>query len=105
MVILSDSEARDLVATILVPAHDRPTQRRRRMTNTPTRPVDSEGDTRRALKLAANASQRATITQGTRDNAIRFAADSGASLREIAAATGLDHMTVKRIVDRQRQSK
>jgi hypothetical protein len=74
------------------------------MTKSPTRPVDVEGDKRRALKLAANAAQRASITQGTRDNAIRFAADSGASLREIAAATGLDHMTVKRIVDRQRQS-
>jgi hypothetical protein len=74
------------------------------VTNSPTRPVDSDGDKRRALKLAASASQRASITQSTRDNAIRFAADSGASLREIAAATGLDHMTVKRIIDRQRQS-
>jgi DNA-binding NarL/FixJ family response regulator len=72
--------------------------------NPPTRAADPEGDKRRALKLAATASQRADVAQTSRNNAIRFAADSGASLREIAAATELSHMTVKRIVDHQRES-
>lgn len=66
----------------------------------PTRPADAEGDKRRAVKLAANAAQRADVAEMSRDNAIRFASQSGASLREIADATGLGHMTVKRIIDR-----
>jgi hypothetical protein len=72
--------------------------------NPPTRAADPEADKRRALKLAATASQRADLAETTRNNAIRFAADAGASLREIAAATDLPHMTVKRIVDHQRES-
>ena len=72
--------------------------------NPPTRAADPEGDTRRALRLAASAAHRADLAETSRNNAIRFAADAGASLREIAAATELPHMTVKRIVDRQRQS-
>ncbi|MHB1534310.1 MAG: hypothetical protein ACYC1D_06805 [Acidimicrobiales bacterium] len=72
--------------------------------NPPSRPADPEGDKRRALKLAAAASHRADLAETSRNNAIRFAADAGASLREIAAVTELPHMTVKRIVDRQRES-
>jgi hypothetical protein len=72
--------------------------------NPPTRAAGLEGDKRRALKLAATASKRADLAQTSRNNAIRFAADTGASLREIAAATDLPHMTVKRIVDQQRES-
>lgn len=72
--------------------------------NPPTRAADPEGDKRRALSLAASAAHRADIAETSRNNAIRFAADAGASLREIAAATELPHMTVKRIVDRQRES-
>ena len=72
--------------------------------NAPTRAADLEGDKRRALKLAATAAHRADLAETSRNNAIRFAADAGASLREIAAATELPHMTVKRIVDRQRES-
>ena len=72
--------------------------------NPPTRAADPEGDKRRALKLAATASQRAGLAETSRNNAIRFAADAGASLREIAAVTDLPHMTVKRIVDHQRES-
>lgn len=70
----------------------------------PERPRDPEGDKRRSLRLAAHATQRAGTAETTRDNAIRFAAENGASLREIAAATGLNHMTVKRIIDRARAS-
>jgi hypothetical protein len=72
--------------------------------NPPIRVADAEGDKRRALKLAATASQRSDLAETSRNNAIRFAADAGASLREIAAATDLPHMTIKRIVDRQRES-
>jgi hypothetical protein len=72
--------------------------------NPPTRVADPEGDKRRALRLAATASHRADLAETSRNNAIRFASDTGASLREIAAATDLPHMTVKRIVDRQRES-
>ena len=70
----------------------------------PSRAADPEGDKRRALKLAATASHGAGLAQTSRNNAIRFAADAGASLREIATATELPHMTVKRIVDRERKS-
>ena len=59
--------------------------------NPPTRVADAEGDKRRALKLAATASQRSDLAETSRNNAIRFAADAGASLREIAAATDLPH--------------
>jgi DNA invertase Pin-like site-specific DNA recombinase len=70
----------------------------------PTRMADPEGDKRRALRLAATAAHRADLAEASRNNAIRFAADAGASLREIAAATELPHMTVKRIISRQRES-
>jgi hypothetical protein len=72
--------------------------------NPPSRTADPEGDRRRALRLAAGAAHRADLAETSRNNAIRFAADAGASLREIAAVTELPHMTVKRIVDRQRES-
>ncbi len=72
--------------------------------NPPIQASDPEGDKRRALKLAASAAHRADLAETSRNNAIRFAADAGASLREIAVATELPHMTVKRIVDRQRES-
>ena len=68
----------------------------------PGRKPDPEGDKRRALKLAASASARVEVAEATRDNAVRFAADVGASYRELADVTGLSHMTVKRIIDRAR---
>ena len=68
----------------------------------PTRPVDPERDKSNALYLAKYATEKAHVEETTRNNAIRFAADEGASLREIADATGLPHMTVKRIIDRTR---
>jgi Homeodomain-like domain len=72
--------------------------------NAPTRVADPEGDKRRALRLAATATHRADLAETSRNNAIRFAADAGASLREIAAATQLPHMTVKRIISRHREA-
>jgi DNA invertase Pin-like site-specific DNA recombinase len=67
-----------------------------------TRVPDPAGDKRRALRLAGNAARRAGLAETTRNNAIRFAAENGASLREIADATGVPHMTVKRIIERVR---
>ena len=66
----------------------------------PIRRADPETDKRAALKLAAAASNKADVAESTRNNAIRFAAEQGASLREIAASTGLSHMTIKRILER-----
>ena len=66
----------------------------------PTRHADTETDKRAALKLATAAAHKADVAESTRNNAIRFAAEQGASLREIAAGTGLSHMTVKRILER-----
>jgi len=66
----------------------------------PTRSSDPETDKRAALKLAAAAAHKAWVAESSRNNAIRFAAEHGASLRGIAAGTGLSHTTVKRILDR-----
>jgi DNA invertase Pin-like site-specific DNA recombinase len=66
----------------------------------PIRHADPEIDKRAALKLASAAAHKADLAESTRNNAIRFAAEQGASLREIAANTGLSHMTVKRILER-----
>lgn len=68
----------------------------------PTRPRDPERDKRNWLYLAKKAVEKAHVSENARNNAIRFAAEEGASLREIAEATGLPHMTVKRIIDRAR---
>lgn len=67
----------------------------------PKRSHDPDGDKRRALMLAKRAAERADTAEETRNNAIRFASREGASLREIADATGLGHMTVKRIIDKE----
>lgn len=67
---------------------------------TPRRHSDPDGDKRRALKHAAVTVNRLDKAEQARTAAIRFAADCGASLREIADATGIPHMTVKRILER-----
>jgi hypothetical protein len=53
------------------------------------------------LGLATYAAEKADATERQRNASILFAKQSGASLREIAEATGLPHTTVKRIVDRE----
>jgi DNA invertase Pin-like site-specific DNA recombinase len=68
----------------------------------PIRQPDPDGDKRRALRLAGTAAARADVAEQTRANAVRFAAECGASLREIAGVTGMSTMTVKRIIDRTR---
>ena len=63
---------------------------------------DPEADKQRALKLAAKAAAKATTTEQDRNLAIRFAAESGASLRELEQATGIPFNTVRRIIERQK---
>jgi len=53
------------------------------------------------LKLVRYASSNAHVAAGKRDAAIREAHREGASLRELAEASGISHMTVKRIVERE----
>ena len=59
-------------------------------------------DTTRAnlLKLVRYAAENAQVAETKRDAAVREAHRAGASLREIAAASGISHMTVKRIIER-----
>lgn len=59
-----------------------------------------ELDKQRALKLAAHAVKRQREAESKTAAAMRFAAELGASLREISAATGVPHMTVKRTIER-----
>jgi len=52
------------------------------------------------LKLVRYAARNAGVATGKRDAAIREAHRAGASLRDIAAESGMSHMTVKRIIER-----
>jgi hypothetical protein len=52
------------------------------------------------LKLVHYAARNAGVAANKRDAAIREAHRAGASLRDIAAESGMSHMTVKRIVER-----
>ena len=52
------------------------------------------------LKLVRYAAENADVATTKRDAAIREAHRAGASLREIAAESGVSHMSVKRIVER-----
>ena len=61
---------------------------------------DRAAERRRALKLAGHAAERHETARRSRDAAMAWASrEHGASLREIAGATGLSAMTVKRILD------
>ncbi|MBO0863478.1 MAG: helix-turn-helix domain-containing protein [Mycobacterium sp.] len=57
-----------------------------------------------AMSLARRATERYHEVERTLQMAFCWAHDSGASLREIAEATGVPHMTVKRIIDREKAS-
>ena len=52
------------------------------------------------LKLVRYAARNAGVAKSKRDAAIREAHRAGASLRDIAAESGISHMTIKRIVER-----
>lgn len=70
---------------------------------TESRPMTSTTQTQHnnLLKLVRYASKNADVAATKRDAAIREAHRAGASLRELADASGISHMTVKRIVDRE----
>ena len=51
------------------------------------------------LKLVRYAADHADVATSKRDAAIREAHRAGCSLREIADACGISHMSVKRIID------
>ncbi len=52
------------------------------------------------LKLVRYAARTADVATSKRDAAIREAYRAGASLRDIAAESGISHMSVKRIIER-----
>lgn len=52
------------------------------------------------LKLVRYAADNAEVANSKRDAAIREAHRAGSSLRDIADASGISHMTVKRIIER-----
>lgn len=52
------------------------------------------------LKLVRYAARSAGVANSKRDAAIREAHRAGASLRDIAAESGMSHMTVKRVIER-----
>lgn len=52
------------------------------------------------LTLVRYAAENADVAASKRDAAIREARRAGSSLREIADASGISHMTVKRIIER-----
>ena len=52
------------------------------------------------LADAAAKTRSHAVALAERDAAVLRASDAGASLREIAEATGIAHMTVKRIIER-----
>lgn len=54
----------------------------------------------RLLKLVCYAAHNAEVATSKRDAAIREAHRAGASLRDIAAQSGISHMSVKRIIVR-----
>jgi len=64
---------------------------------TTTKPVSKQEN---LLKLVRYAAENADVASSKRDAAIREAHRAGSSLREIAEASGISHMTVKRIVER-----
>ena len=78
------------------------------MTDVPAaRPVidiDTTGPeaARRLLQLVRYGAHNTDRAVASRDAAIREAHRAGASLRDIADVAGMSHMTVKRIIERQR---
>jgi hypothetical protein len=52
------------------------------------------------LKLVRYAAHNADVAATKRDAAIREAHRAGASLRDLAAESGISHMSVKRILER-----
>jgi hypothetical protein len=68
----------------------------------PTSRPDPVGDKARALRFVGRFAAKTDEAIADRNAAVLFASESGASLREIEAASGIPFNTVKRIIDRQR---
>lgn len=66
--------------------------------------IDTTGPeaSKRMLQLVRHGADKADRAVASRDAAIREAHRAGASLRDIAEVAGVSHMTVKRIIERQR---
>lgn len=60
---------------------------------------DAAADRAHALRHAASRTKRRVQAEHDEAAAFAFAASCGASLREIEAATGVPHMTVKRRIE------
>jgi len=56
-----------------------------------------------AVKLARHAARRLEEADRKFRSTLLFAVDNGASLRELADATGRPHTTIRDIVDRERK--
>ncbi|HXH57891.1 hypothetical protein [Iamia sp.] len=62
--------------------------------------INTEKRQRQALGLAKRAATKRAEAEAELIAALRFAHDAGASLRALAEATGIPHMTVKDTLDR-----
>ena len=69
---------------------------------TPRKHKDPDGDKRRALTQVTYSARKADTAERAKVAAMLFASERGASLREIAEAADLPHMTVKRMLERAR---
>jgi transposase-like protein len=63
-------------------------------------PTANDTTNTQLLKLVRYAARTADVAATKRDAAIREAYRAGLSLRDIAAESGISHMSVKRIVER-----
>jgi DNA-binding NarL/FixJ family response regulator len=63
-------------------------------------PTTNDTTNTELLKLVRYAARTANVATTKRDAAIREAHRAGLSLRDIAAESGISHMSVKRIVER-----
>jgi DNA-binding NarL/FixJ family response regulator len=63
-------------------------------------PTTNDTTNSELLKLVRYAARTANVATTKRDAAIREAHRAGLSLRDIAAESGISHMSVKRIVER-----
>ena len=63
-------------------------------------PTTNDTTSTELLKLVRYAARAANVATTKRDAAVREAHRAGLSLRDIAAESGISHMSVKRIVER-----
>lgn len=66
----------------------------------PPRRRTAQDEKRLVLRHAGRMTEKAQSAEQARNDAIRFASEVGASLREIETATGVPFATVRRIIER-----